>query len=77
MEIFLHLWDELDDVTAACRHVTASAMDEVAAVSRRSSSARGRPPSPLWLMRLPGLIRRRSAPLPLEISARSPKIARP
>jgi hypothetical protein len=29
MEVFLHLWDELDDLTAACRHVAASAAAEV------------------------------------------------
>ena len=29
----LLLWDELDDVAAACRHVTLSAMDEVAEIS--------------------------------------------
>jgi len=28
MEVFLHLWDELDDVVSACRHVAASAASE-------------------------------------------------
>jgi hypothetical protein len=29
MEIFLHLWDELDDVVSACRHVAVSAASEL------------------------------------------------
>ena len=29
----LLLWDELDDVVAACRHVTLATMDEVAEIS--------------------------------------------
>ena len=29
MEIFLLLWDELDDLTHACRHVAASVASEV------------------------------------------------
>jgi hypothetical protein len=29
MEVFLHLWDELDDVVSACRHVAASAASEL------------------------------------------------
>jgi hypothetical protein len=29
MEFFLHLWDELDDVAGACRHVATSAAAEV------------------------------------------------
>lgn len=39
MEIFLHLWDELDDLAGACRHVAASAAAEVAALSRPLKSA--------------------------------------
>jgi hypothetical protein len=31
MEVFLHLWDELDDLTHACRHVaTAAALEALA-----------------------------------------------
>jgi len=33
MEFMLLLWDELDDMTAACRHIALSAMDEVAEIS--------------------------------------------
>jgi hypothetical protein len=33
MEFMLHLWDELDDVSAACRHLTVSAVEEVAEIS--------------------------------------------
>ncbi len=29
MEVFLHLWDELDDLTGACRHLAASAAAEL------------------------------------------------
>jgi hypothetical protein len=29
MEVFLHLWDELDDLSAACRHLAASAASEL------------------------------------------------
>ena len=29
MEVFLHLWDELDDLTSVCRHVAASAASEL------------------------------------------------
>lgn len=29
MEIFLHLWDELDDLTHACRHLATAAAVEV------------------------------------------------
>jgi hypothetical protein len=28
MEVFLHLWDELDDLVSACRHLAASAASE-------------------------------------------------
>jgi hypothetical protein len=34
MEIFLHLWDELDDLAHACRHVATSAATEVTDLSR-------------------------------------------
>jgi hypothetical protein len=30
MEVFLHLWDELDDLASACRHVATSAASELA-----------------------------------------------
>ena len=33
MEFFLHFWDELDDVAAACRHLTVCAVDEVSEIS--------------------------------------------
>ncbi len=31
MEVFLHLWDELDDLTGACRHVATSTASELLA----------------------------------------------
>jgi hypothetical protein len=34
MEIFLNLWDELDDLVGACRHLATSAAVEVASVAR-------------------------------------------
>jgi hypothetical protein len=39
MEIFLHLWDELDDLAGAARHVAAAAVAEVAELSRPVMSA--------------------------------------
>ena len=33
MEMFLHLWDELDDVAGACRHVATSTLVEIAAAA--------------------------------------------
>jgi len=30
MEFLLRVWDELDDLAAACRHIAAAAADEVA-----------------------------------------------
>ena len=30
MEVFLHLWDELDDLVSAARHVATSAASEFA-----------------------------------------------
>jgi hypothetical protein len=33
MERLLLLWDELDDLACACRHLAASAVEEVGAVS--------------------------------------------
>ena len=32
-EFFLHMWDELDDATCACRHVATTALAEAAALS--------------------------------------------
>jgi len=29
MEIFLHLWDELDDLSGACRHVATTTASEL------------------------------------------------
>jgi len=29
MEVFLHLWDELDDLTGVCRHVATSTASEL------------------------------------------------
>ena len=34
MEIFLNLWDELDDLVGACRHIATSTAIEVATVAR-------------------------------------------
>ena len=34
MEIFLNLWDELDDLVGACRHVATSTAIELASVAR-------------------------------------------
>jgi hypothetical protein len=33
MEMFLHLWDELDDIVGACRHVATSTLVEIAAAA--------------------------------------------
>jgi hypothetical protein len=34
MEIFLNLWDELDDLVGACRHLATSAAIELTSVAR-------------------------------------------
>jgi len=34
MEIFLNLWDELDDLAGACRHIATSTAIELAYVAR-------------------------------------------
>jgi hypothetical protein len=34
MEIFLNLWDEIDDFAGACRHIATSFAVEAAALSR-------------------------------------------
>jgi hypothetical protein len=52
MEFMLLLWDELDDVTAACRHLTLSAMDEVADISGAIGAAIAA--FAISLLRLPG-----------------------
>jgi hypothetical protein len=39
MEFLLHLWDELDDVVGACRHVATSAVAEVVALDARLIAA--------------------------------------
>jgi hypothetical protein len=33
MEFLLLFWDDVDDAAAACRHLTVSAVDEVAGIS--------------------------------------------
>jgi hypothetical protein len=48
MEIFLHLWDELDDLSGTCRHlatVTAAELLEGAAPLIAGASALG-----VWLL---------------------------
>jgi hypothetical protein len=52
MEIFLHLWDELDDISAAFRHMTASAVEEVSYFPGALSAAATA--FAVWLVRLPG-----------------------
>jgi hypothetical protein len=34
MEIFLNLWDELDDLAGACRHIATSFVLEAATLAR-------------------------------------------
>jgi hypothetical protein len=34
MEIFLNLWDELDDLAGACRHIATSVVVEAASLAR-------------------------------------------
>jgi hypothetical protein len=34
MEIFLNLWDELDDLVGACRHIATCTAIEVATLAR-------------------------------------------
>lgn len=52
MEVFLHLWDELDDISAAARHMTVSAMDEVGQISGAVGAALTA--FTVWILRLPG-----------------------
>jgi hypothetical protein len=51
MEIFLHLWDELDDWSAACRHLTAATVEEVAQIPGLVSAAVAA--FAVWLARIP------------------------
>jgi hypothetical protein len=45
MEVFLHLWDELDDLTHACRHLaTAAAIEALAGAAPIMTAA-----SALWI----------------------------
>jgi hypothetical protein len=39
MEIFLNLWDELDDLVGACRHIATSFAIEAAALARPAATA--------------------------------------
>jgi len=48
MEFLLHLWDEIDDLTGACRHLATSALSEAAALSAPSSPQV--PPSAVWML---------------------------
>ena len=38
MEIFLNLWDELDDLAGACRHIASSTAIELASVARPAAT---------------------------------------
>ena len=38
MEIFLNLWDELDDLAGACRHIATSFAVEAAALARPAAT---------------------------------------
>ena len=38
MEIFLNLWDELDDLAHACRHIATSTALELASVARPAAT---------------------------------------
>jgi hypothetical protein len=40
-ELFLHLWDELDDVAGVCRHVATSAVAELIAAAPLIAAASG------------------------------------
>jgi hypothetical protein len=40
-EFFLHLWDELDDVAGACRHIATCAAAEVIAAAPLIAAASG------------------------------------
>jgi len=53
MERLLLLWDELDDLVCACRHIAASAVEEVGAVSSQlmASVAATFTAFAMWLIR--------------------------
>jgi hypothetical protein len=38
MEIFLNLWDELDDLAGACRHIATSFVLEAAELARPAAA---------------------------------------
>jgi hypothetical protein len=38
MEIFLNLWDELDDLAGACRHIATSFVVEAASLARPAAT---------------------------------------
>jgi hypothetical protein len=40
-DFFLHLWDELDDVAGACRHIVTSAAWEILAAAPLIAAASG------------------------------------
>ena len=52
MEFLLLLWDDLDDVSAACRHVALATVDEIAEVPGALTAAVTA--FTVWLLRLPG-----------------------
>jgi hypothetical protein len=58
MEIFLNLWDELDDLAGACRHIATSFALEAAELARPAAAlvltTAALPLS--WLMSLKNLI---------------------
>jgi hypothetical protein len=57
MEIFLNLWDELDDLAGACRHIATSVAVEAAALARPATTALLTAAAPLgWLLSLKNLI---------------------
>ena len=51
MEFLLLLWDDLDDVTAACRHITRATVDEMAQLPGTVTTALTA--FAVWLLRLP------------------------
>jgi hypothetical protein len=50
MEIFLNLWDELDDLAGACRHIATSFAVEAAALSRPMAALSSPWPPCRWLV---------------------------
>jgi hypothetical protein len=58
MEIFLNLWDELDDLAGACRHIATSFAIEAAALARPAATVLlTAAATPLgWLLSLKNLI---------------------